>query len=42
MVLDTLLTIIADCPTVQARPVPTVNDCVPVPIVKLVKDVVEY
>jgi hypothetical protein len=42
MEFDGLLTIIIGCPTVQARPVSTVNDCVPVPIVKLVEDVVEY
>ena len=42
MVLDESLTIITDCPTVQAKPVSTVNDFVPVPIVKLFEDVVEY
>jgi hypothetical protein len=42
MVLDGSLAIITDCPTVQANPVSTVNDFVPVPIVKLFDDVVEY
>jgi hypothetical protein len=42
MVLAMLYAIITGCPMVQANPVSTVNDCVPVPIVNVLAVVVEY